>query len=219
MMTFVSIPHRSIPSDAAGTRASSNVTSSSFIDEPLQEIERRFGLLEPAHSPLHPVLQHVASVPGKRLRARMVLASSQVDAAAPNIDDAVIDAALSIELLHEASLIHDDICDGSQLRRNAPSVVARFGMRTATLAGGLLMSHGLMRLGRISEQTGIRIPFGMLQVLSAGQILELLPPPLQKPQQLQKQKRPIHRQNNCPLHQVLLMRRNQNSFFSFFATS
>ena len=78
------------------------------------------------------IYRHVLAAPGKRVRASMVLACTRLlpSTAAVPLDDAV-DLACTMEMLHEASLMHDDICDGSLLRRGAASVPAAFGIRTA----------------------------------------------------------------------------------------
>ena len=69
------------------------------------------------------IYRHILAVPGKGVRAGLVLACARLlaSAAAVPLRDAV-DLACSMEMFHEASLVHDDICDGSLLRRDAPSV-------------------------------------------------------------------------------------------------
>ena len=82
------------------------------------------------------IYRHILAAPGKRVRAGLVLACARLlpSAAAVPLRDAV-DLACAMEMFHEASLVHDDICDGSLLRRGAPSVPAAFGVRTAARAG------------------------------------------------------------------------------------
>src|SRR5262245_11600092 len=76
------------------------------------------------------IYRHILAAPGKRVRAGLGLACARLlpSAAVPQPD--LIDLACAIEMFHEASLVHDDICDGSLLRRDAPSVAAAFGVRT-----------------------------------------------------------------------------------------
>ncbi len=73
---------------------------------------------------------------GKRLRARLALASCQ--ALGGRADDAV-DWAAAVELLHNASLVHDDIQDGDPTRRGQPALWARYGAPQAINAGDLLL--------------------------------------------------------------------------------
>ena len=78
-------------------------------------------------------------------------------AAAVPLSDAV-DLACAMEMFHEASLVHDDICDGSLLRRDAPSVPAAFGVRTAARAGFHLAGNGFTsaRAGARRQPGGVR---------------------------------------------------------------
>jgi geranylgeranyl pyrophosphate synthase len=133
------------------------------------------------------IYRHILSVPGKRLRSRLVLACTQLlpSAASVSLRDAV-DLACVMEMLHESSLVHDDVCDGSVLRRGAPSVAAAFGVRTAARAGFHLAGNALQVLARViadnpvlSERLGTAhgvTYFDQLADLSLGQLVETLPP-------------------------------------------
>lgn len=130
---------------------------------------------------------HILAVPGKRLRAAMVLACARLlpSAAAVPLRGAV-DVACAIEMIHEASLVHDDICDGSLLRRDAPSVPAAFGVRTAARAGFHLVGTALQVLARVladnpavfaklGEAPGVTY-LDRISDLSFGQLIETVPP-------------------------------------------
>ena len=68
------------------------------------------------------IYRHILAAPGKRVRAGLVLACADLlPSPAVTLPDAV-DLACAMEMFHEASLVHDDICDGSVLRPDAPSV-------------------------------------------------------------------------------------------------
>jgi geranylgeranyl pyrophosphate synthase len=94
--------------------------------------------------------------------------------------------ACAIEMIHEASLVHDDICDGSLSRRDAPSVPAAFGVRTAARAGFHLVGNALQVLARVladnpavfarlGEAPGVTY-LDRISDLSFGQLIETLPP-------------------------------------------
>ena len=87
--------------------------------------------------------------------------------------DAIERAA--IELLHEASLVHDDICDAAAERRGAPSVVAAFGIRAAALTAAFFAGHALSLMGGVLERRGLRLELARLTGLVGGQILECIP--------------------------------------------
>ena len=80
---------------------------------------------------------------GKRLRPAMVVAAAMLG----NYDrERVLPAALSIELLHTATLVHDDIIDDAQLRRGKPTVYAREGVNQAVFAGDYLYVKSILTL-------------------------------------------------------------------------
>ena len=73
---------------------------------------------------------------GKRLRARLAIAACQ--ALGGRAEDA-IDWAAAVELLHNASLVHDDIQDGDRTRRGKPALWARYGPAQAINTGDVLL--------------------------------------------------------------------------------
>lgn len=133
------------------------------------------------------VYRHVLAAPGKRIRAGLGLACTRLlpMAAAVPLFDAV-DLACAIEMFHEASLMHDDVCDGSLQRRDAASVPAAFGVRVAARAGFHLAGTALQILARVlSDNPAVFARLGdaagvsyldRLSDLSFGQLVETLPP-------------------------------------------
>jgi octaprenyl-diphosphate synthase len=92
-------------------------------------------------------LRHLLAKPGKMLRPALVLlsaglASSQDPGAQPNL----VRLAAAVELIHSASLVHDDIIDGEELRRGQPALHKRYGDHTAVLAGDILYSQAFALL-------------------------------------------------------------------------
>ena len=82
---------------------------------------------------------------GKRLRPLLVCLAAGV----PTPErDAVVRAAVAVELVHGATLVHDDVLDGSSLRRGRPTVVAAGGAALATATGDLLFSRAFAELAR-----------------------------------------------------------------------
>ena len=74
---------------------------------------------------------------GKKIRASLVLLSAGLKS---DITDGVIDLAAAVEIIHAASLIHDDIIDKSFMRRGQISVPSKFGDKVAVLAGDYMYS-------------------------------------------------------------------------------
>lgn len=88
-------------------------------------------------------ISHHLSRPGKQFRARLALASAQSLGVHP---DAALTLATACELLHNASLVHDDMQDKDTLRRGIPSVWGTFGDGVALCLGDLMLSqtYGLL---------------------------------------------------------------------------
>ena len=91
-------------------------------------------------SQLLPACTHLLESGGKHLRPRLVLAAA---ATGPESEsESVWNAVLAVELLHSASLAHDDVLDDASARRGRKSVGSQFGVTTAALMGGWLCGRG-----------------------------------------------------------------------------
>lgn len=87
--------------------------------------------------PLAEAAAHHFAKTGKMLRARMALRAAYL----LNVDRAAaLHWAVAVEVLHNASLIHDDICDGDQLRRGRPAVWAKYGRDVALTLGDWMIA-------------------------------------------------------------------------------
>ncbi|WP_436493814.1 polyprenyl synthetase family protein [Actinokineospora sp. HUAS TT18] len=108
------------------------------------------------------------AVGGKLLRPAFALLSAVASGGTPR---AAVPAAAAIELLHNASLVHDDIMDGDRLRRGRPTVWARYGVPMAILAGDALIALGFEVLGEAgSDVTALA---RTLRLLALGQDRDL----------------------------------------------
>jgi len=99
---------------------------------------------------------------GKRLRPMLVLVC-----AGDRAGDEAIRAATAIELVHMATLVHDDVLDAAPLRRGLPTVVARSGRSTATAVGDLLFSRAFAELSAVPGD-GAGRQVGLLAAASVG---------------------------------------------------
>lgn len=106
-----------------------------------QEIKR---ILHSPHSVVAQLAQKASSMGGKRLRPMLVLLSAH--AAAPSsrntysLDRDLLNIAVSVELVHSASLIHDDVMDQADSRRHQPTIGAVAGTSAAILLGDYLFT-------------------------------------------------------------------------------
>lgn len=88
---------------------------------------------------IRPMAQHLLQRQGKRIRAALVLFATRAGRKAP-APKLAAELAASLEMLHMASLIHDDILDGALTRRNQPSLHAQWGTHRSVLMGDWLFA-------------------------------------------------------------------------------
>jgi len=93
---------------------------------------------------------HLALSPGKGVRARVLL-SAAMDADGM-IPGNAVKAAAAVELLHMATLVHDDVIDGAALRRGKETVQRRFGQKNAVICGDYLLCMSLSLLTRLEAE-------------------------------------------------------------------
>jgi octaprenyl-diphosphate synthase len=104
------------------------------VEERIREQARAF---DPA---VEGYVEYAVGTSGKRLRPVLALLSG---AATGTICPGHIDLAVTIELIHLASLVHDDIMDGAEIRRDQLTVNAKWGNTLAVLLGDCLFAHAL----------------------------------------------------------------------------
>ena len=105
---------------------------------------------------------------GKRLRPLLVF----VAAGPERDDDAVLRAAVAVELVHSATLVHDDVLDAAPLRRGRPTVVATAGRAIATATGDLLFSRAFAELAVNGRPDEIRVLSDASSGLAEGELLQ-----------------------------------------------
>ena len=108
---------------------------------------------------------------GQMLRPGLALAASRLDAeAAP---PAALDLAALVELVHAASLLHDDVIDAAEVRRGQPALHRLHGQVEAVLTGDLLLAHGLRLVAPHANQDILAALARITRDLARGQLLEL----------------------------------------------
>jgi geranylgeranyl pyrophosphate synthase len=106
---------------------------------------------------------------GKRLRPLLVLLAAGADAAG---GAGALRAAVAVELVHSATLVHDDVLDGAALRRGRPTVVASAGRKIATATGDLLFSRAFAELARNGRADEVRVLSAASSALAEGELLQ-----------------------------------------------
>lgn len=119
---------------------------------------------------LQKAIDQILSATGKHIRPLLVLLSAK---ACGEVTESSINAAVFLELLHTATLIHDDVIDETKQRRGVPSLNALFDNRVSVLVGDYILSTALIR----SIQTGnlriIGIVSDLGRDLSEGEIKQM----------------------------------------------
>lgn len=106
---------------------------------------------------------------GKRLRPLLVF----VAAGDPAPDDAgILRAAVAVELIHSATLVHDDVLDNAALRRGRPTVVAAAGRDIATATGDLLFSRAFAELAANDRPDEVQVLSAASSGLAEGELLQ-----------------------------------------------
>ena len=91
---------------------------------------------------------------GKRLRPRLLVASA---GPAPRDPERLVHAAAAVELLHTATLVHDDVIDGAEERRGEPTVAHRHGPAAAARVGDLLLARAFAELARTGSTEAVGV--------------------------------------------------------------
>jgi geranylgeranyl pyrophosphate synthase len=137
------------------------------VPELLDQLEAR--LLEIAASHGEVLAEHAVatiSAGGKRLRPLLVF----VAAGAPG--PGVLRAAVAVELVHSATLVHDDVLDGANLRRGRPTVVAAGGRLMATATGDFLFSRAFAELAANGRADEVRVLSRASSALAEGELMQ-----------------------------------------------
>ncbi len=141
------------------------------IVSPLRRFDEAYMQALHTENPLlQQVLAHIAQGRGKLLRPILVLLAAQKT---HGINEKTIQAAVALELLHTASLVHDDVVDNSPLRRGLPSVQHVWGNKVAVLMGDFLFSKVISLISNLRNLQILNIISDLGMTLSSGELLQL----------------------------------------------
>ena len=134
-----------------------------FVDLFNKSLEHSDGLLSQ-------VLNHIRQRGGKRMRPMLILLMARNFG---KITEVTQHSAVGLELLHTASLVHDDVVDESGERRGQASVNATYNNKVAVLVGDYLLSTALLQVSYSHSERIIRYLAEVGRILSNGEILQL----------------------------------------------
>jgi len=116
------------------------------------------------------VLEHIRKSAGKRMRPMLILLVARNYG---QVSEITQHAAVGLELLHTASLVHDDVVDESGERRGQASVNATYNNKVAVLVGDFILSTALLNVSLTHKEVIVRYLANLGRTLSNGEILQL----------------------------------------------
>ena len=119
---------------------------------------------------LSQVLTHIRQRGGKRMRPILILLMAKNYG---DVSKTTLHSAVGLELLHTASLVHDDVVDESEERRGQASVNATYDNKVAVLVGDYLLSTALLHVAYTDNATIIQNLADLGRTLARGEILQL----------------------------------------------
>lgn len=119
---------------------------------------------------LSQVLDHIRQRAGKRMRPMLILLIARNFG---KVTDVTQHSAVGLELLHTASLVHDDVVDESGERRGQASVNATYNNKVAVLVGDYILSTALLHVSFSHSEEIVRYLAELGRILSNGEILQL----------------------------------------------
>ena len=121
--------------------------------------------------PMDNIMQYVHDTQGKRLRPILVLLSSKLFG---EINEQTLRSATFVEMVHSATLIHDDVVDDANQRRNKASVKAQFGNLSAVLSGDYLLAKAMLLLANPDDHAILQEMLSTTAAMSEGELMQTI---------------------------------------------
>jgi octaprenyl-diphosphate synthase len=121
----------------------------------LEEVERILSqTLKSRYAQVQPVVDHVRHYRGKRLRPVLLLLTAR---ACGKVTPAHHVLGAVVEMIHTATLVHDDVLDGASVRRHVPTVNADWGVHNSVLLGDYLFTHAFHLASTLDDVRACRL--------------------------------------------------------------
>ena len=141
------------------------------IADVLEQYKQQFEETLQSDNPLlQQAIDHLLQKKGKLVRPTLVFLSAKLFG---SVNQRVYDVALALELLHTASLVHDDVVDESDRRRGQASVNALMTNQIAVLVGDFLLSRALHHAALTCDTKVVDVVANLGQTLADGELLQL----------------------------------------------
>jgi len=144
-----------------------------LVQEELERVEKKIAAESVASADAVTAIgQYLQSSGGKRLRPTLLLLSTRLTGNGASMDTAVELGAV-VELIHAATLLHDDVIDAAETRRGRPSTNVKWGNHTCVLAGDWLYMQSFQIALRERNFTILELLIGLTQMMVEGELLQL----------------------------------------------
>ena len=140
-----------------------------WLDELDEFINNNITSIEPVFNQAQ---DRLINAGGKRIRSLLFLISSQAGRTSKELSAGLIETAAAIEILHMATLVHDDIADQARLRRGEPSALEEFGSEQALFIGDYFLSKAYQLFFKNLSAESLEFLSSKLPEICAGQMSE-----------------------------------------------
>lgn len=144
----------------------------------LERLNRELGQdLAPGQRDMMPLVEHISGYRGKQLRPVLVFLSALAVRGASHggvISDDVVHVAKVVELLHTATLVHDDVLDGANMRRRLATINTMAGVEVAVLLGDYIYAKAFHMAVQLPDPTCARWLAETVRVICQGEITQIL---------------------------------------------
>lgn len=149
----------------------SNFSFPQIIQDDIQKFNKMFepNLLSKTNL-LNVVTKYVFGNKGKQIRPALTFLSARLFG---DVTESTFSAAYMVELLHNATLVHDDVVDDSETRRNLLSVKAKWKNKVAVLAGDYYLAKGLLYAIEKNEIKALEIMSQGVKRMSEGELMQI----------------------------------------------
>ncbi|MBK8098432.1 MAG: polyprenyl synthetase family protein [Planctomycetes bacterium] len=133
--------------------------------------------LAPGQREMLPLIEHTAGYRGKQLRPMLTFLSGMAVRGATHggcLGDDVVQVAKVVELLHTATLVHDDVLDGASIRRKIATVNQMAGVEVAVLLGDYIYAKAFHMAVQLPDPTAARWLAETVRVICQGEITQVL---------------------------------------------
>lgn len=142
------------------------------LKDQMREVEERLSDdISPTDKRLSDLILHVSKIKGKRFRPALLLLSGQCSG---DLMPQHIDLAVVVELIHTATLVHDDIIDEAVVRRHVETMNSKWGRKISILFGDYLFSRAYTILSALDSQMATIIMSQTINILCEGEMVQLL---------------------------------------------